>query len=68
MAFDDIRSIRPYVVFSFDCNGHFRVVSHGPNGKVFEYELGDRTSLKDLEFYAQWLRGIIGARMQDTSC
>lgn len=65
VAFDDILYIRPYVVFSSDRNGHFRVVYQGPNGKVFEYELGDGTSLKNLEFHAQWFRGMMGDRVHE---
>ena len=65
VAFDDILYIRPYVVFSSDRNGHFRVVYQGPNGKVFEYELGDGTSLKNLELHAQWFRGMMGDRVHE---
>lgn len=65
VPFSDISYIRPYVVAAFDRHGHFRVVYLGPKGKVFEYQLGDGTSLQEMEFHAAWLRGIFGKRMHE---
>jgi hypothetical protein len=63
VPFADISYIRPTVVSSSDRDGHFRVVGQGPKGKVFEYRLGEGTSLKEMDFHAVWLQGIFGTRM-----
>ncbi|MCX9152584.1 MULTISPECIES: hypothetical protein [Pseudomonas] len=65
VPFDHILSIRPYAVALFDHDGHFYVTYKGPKGKVLGYQMGDGTSLADIEFHAAWLRGMIGERMQE---
>ena len=65
VPFSDIIYICPYVVASYDRDGHFSVVYRGPKDKVFEYQFAEGTSLKEMEFHAAWLRGIIGERMHE---
>lgn len=65
VPFSDIICICPYVLASYDRDGHFSVVCQGPRGKEFVYRLAEGTSLEDMEFHAAWLRGMIGDRMQE---
>jgi len=65
VPFSDIIHISPYVLASYDRDGHFSVVYQGPKGKVFEYRFAEGSSLEDMEFHAAWLRGMIGERMHD---
>lgn len=63
VPFSQIISIRPYVLATFDHDGHFLVVYRGAKGKLFEHRLADGTSLEQIEFHSAWLRGMIGERM-----
>ena len=65
VPFSDIICICPYVLASYDSDGHFSVVCQGPKDKEFVYRLAEGTSLEDMEFHAVWLRGMIGDRMQE---
>lgn len=65
VPFSDIICICPYVLASYDRDGHFSVVCQGPRDKEFVYRLAEGTSLEEMEFHATWLRGIIGSRMQE---
>lgn len=65
VPFSDIICICPYVLASYDRDGHFSVVCQGPRNKEFVYRLAEGTSLEEMEFHAAWLRGIIGSRMQE---
>lgn len=65
VPFSQIISIRPYVLATFDHDGHFLVVYRGAKGKLFEYRLADGTSLEQIEFHGAWLRGMIGERMRE---
>ncbi|MCK9818120.1 hypothetical protein M1B35_29330 [Pseudomonas sp. MAFF 302046] len=65
VPFSDIICISPYMLASYDRDGHFSVVCQGPRGKEFNYRLAEGTSLEDMEFHATWLRGIIGERMHE---
>lgn len=65
VPFSDIIHICPYVLATFDRDGHFSVVYQGPKDKVFEYRFAEGTSLEEMEFHAAWLRGVIGERMHE---
>ncbi|WP_248751528.1 hypothetical protein [Pseudomonas sp. MWU15-20650] len=65
VPFSDIICICPYVLASYDRDGHFSVVCQGPRGREFVYRLAEGTSLEEMAFHAAWLRGIIGSRMQE---
>ena len=65
VPFSQIISIRPYVLATFDHDGHFLVVYRGAKGKLFEHRLADGTSLEQIEFHSAWLRGMIGERMRE---
>lgn len=65
VPFSDIICICPYVLASYDRDGHFSVVCQGPRDKEFVYRLAEGTPLEEMEFHAAWLRGIIGSRMQE---
>ncbi|WP_178126022.1 hypothetical protein [Pseudomonas sp. Fl5BN2] len=65
VPFSDIICISPYVLASYDRDGHFSVVCQGPRDKEFVYRLAEGTSLEEMEFHAAWLRGIIGERMHE---
>lgn len=65
VPFSDIICICPYVIASYDRDGHFSVVCKGPKDKEFVYRLAEGTSLEEMEFHTAWLRGIIGLRMHE---
>ncbi|WP_371929456.1 hypothetical protein [Pseudomonas sp. LG1E9] len=46
VPFSDIICICPYVLASYDRDGHFSVVCQGPRGKEFVYRLAEGTSLE----------------------
>ena len=65
VPFSDIICISPYVLASYDRDGHFSVVCQGPRDKEFVYRLAEGTPIEEMEFHAAWLRGMIGDRMHE---
>lgn len=65
VPFSDIICISPYVLASYDRDGHFSVVCQGPRDKQLVYRLAEGTSLEEMEFHAAWLRRMIGERMHE---
>ncbi|MDY0936184.1 hypothetical protein [Pseudomonas viridiflava] len=65
IPFSDILWIGPYVLSSHHRSGFFQISFIGPRGKPLQRRLGPDLPITEIEFHGDWLKGLIGTRMND---